>query len=532
MFDELQKIIGDNADKRSFYRVLKQYPDVLNWVLQQHPDVIDPNEKIYLILNDKPACQYNNTRKFLDYQRGYGYCDRAEKCTCLQQKCATTSAWLKDENKKVIASQKRKNTYLEKYGVDNISKNSETKVKKQNTLLKTHGVTNPMFSELIKEKLKNTNTEKYGVDNPAKLPITIEKQKAKKFQKYGTWNTASHLSVDVLEKLNDIDWLCEQNLQYSPLEISKNLGVSSSLIYKIFYKNSITYTHHYNNSQWQREVSDFIQELGVKNIKSNDRTVLSGKELDIVLPDYNIAIECNGVLWHSEIHGKKDKNYHLGKTLLANASGYRLIHITDYDWYNNTEIVKSMLSSFLGKNIKIHARKCNIQIVSKQDEKSFFFNNHLQGPVPSKTCVGLYYGDELIAAMSFGENRFSKNKIELLRFANKLNTTVVGGASKLFKFYISSNNVETIISYSDKSWSMGNMYKSLGFEYSHSSLPSYKYTKNYQILENRMKYQKHKIKKHLINFDKSLTEWENMKNNGYDRIWDCGNDVWVFLKKR
>ena len=42
-----------------------------------------------------------------------------------------------------------------------------------------------------------------------------------------------------------------------------------------------------------------------------------------------------------------------------------------------------------------------------------------------------------------------------------------------------------------------------------------------------MKYQKHKLKDKLQIFDPNLTEWQNMQLNGYDRIWDCGNFVFV-----
>jgi hypothetical protein len=117
-----------------------------------------------------------------------------------------------------------------------------------------------------------------------------------------------------------------------------------------------------------------------------------------------------------------------------------------------------------------------------------------------------------------------------LRFANKINTTVVGAASKLFSYFINNNDIDKVISYSHKDKFTGTMYEKLGFKYSHSSNPSYLYTKDYIHFENRLKYQKHKLPLLLENFDPKLTEWENMKNNGYDRIWDCGNDVWIWNK--
>lgn len=70
------------------------------------------------------------------------------------------------------------------------------------------------------------------------------------------------------------------------------------------------------------------------------------------------------------------------------------------------------------------------------------------------------------------------------------------------------------------------LYKKLGFKHTHNSSPNYFYfNKNYLVRLNRMKFQKYKLKYNISKFDKNLTEWENMKNNGYDRIWDCGNMV-------
>ena len=175
----------------------------------------------------------------------------------------------------------------------------------------------------------------------------------------------------------------------------------------------------------------------------------------------------------------------------------------------------------------------NIVIFSinfKVQEEKFMDSNHLQGYVRSKICYGLYFNDELVSLMSFGRARYSKNQYELLRFCNKLNTAVIGGASKLFKHFIKEHNPDDIISYSHKDKFTGNVYKQLGFEYSHSSDPSYYYTNDYINFESRLKYQKHKLPLILQQFDPALTEWQNMQNNGYDRIWDCGNDVWVWKK--
>jgi hypothetical protein len=164
--------------------------------------------------------------------------------------------------------------------------------------------------------------------------------------------------------------------------------------------------------------------------------------------------------------------------------------------------------------------------VNKSEERQFLENNHLQGYVCSQVAFGLYYEGELVNLMSFGKNRFSSDvEWELLRFVSKQNTNVIGGASKLLKHFMTLYS-GGIVSYSDRRYSTGDMYKTLGFQFSHFSQPNYFYFKNFLTLESRQKYIKHKLPNLLESFNPNLTEWENMVNNGYNRIWDCGNSVW------
>jgi hypothetical protein len=50
-------------------------------------------------------------------------------------------------------------------------------------------------------------------------------------------------------------------------------------------------------------------------------------------------------------------------------------------------------------------------------------------------------------------------------------------------------------------------------------------------MESRNKFQKHKLIDKLEHFDPSISEYENMTNNGYYRIWDCGNNIYVYKRK-
>jgi very-short-patch-repair endonuclease len=276
-------------------------------------------------------------------------------------------------------------------------------------------------------------------------------------------------------------------------------------------------------SQLEKDILTFIKTL-VNGVKENDRSVLGNKELDIYIPSHNIAFEFDGLYWHSELY--KDKNYHLDKTKLCEEKGIKLIHIFEDEWVYKKDIVKSRIKNLLGLNeIKIFARKCVIKEVSVKDNRIFLDENHIQGECKSKIKLGLYYDNELVSLMTFGKGRVimggDNSNWELTRFCNKLNTNVVGGASKLLKYFIRNYNPNEIISYADRRWSQGGLYDNLGFEFIHDSVPNYWYI-NGDIREYRFKYRKNNLTT-LLNYSDELSEHEIMLLNKRYRIYDCGN---------
>ena len=284
-------------------------------------------------------------------------------------------------------------------------------------------------------------------------------------------------------------------------------------------------------SSGELDINNFINELGLKT-ETNKRTFVYPYELDIYIPEKKIAIEYDGLYWHNELN--KDSKYHLNKTELCEKQGIRLIHIFEDEWLYKQNIVKSRLKSLLGlTDEKIYARKCKIKDVSFSDCKIFLEKNHIQGNVNAKHRYGLYYNDELVSIMTFGSKRKnlgSKSEdesYELLRFCNKLNTTVVGGASRLMNYFIKVHNPKEIISYCDRRWSIGNMYEKLGFKLDHVSRPSYFYIKGDKRY-NRFGYRKDILIKQ--GFDKNKTEHEIMLERGIYRIYDCGTKVYKWEK--
>ena len=285
----------------------------------------------------------------------------------------------------------------------------------------------------------------------------------------------------------------------------------------------------YNKSIAENEILEFCKNF-VSAI-SNSRFIIKPLELDIYIPNNNLAIEYDGLFWHSSYSTESEnKDYHLLKSNLCQEKNIQLLHIFENEWENpiKQEIWKSIIKNKLNKSKKIFARKCKIKEVSPKDSKIFLNINHLQGNCPSSTNLGLFYNNKLVSLMTFGKSRFNK-KIdwELLRFCNKLNYSVVGAASRLFKNFL-KEHTGSIVSYADMRRSTGNLYKQLGFELSHESGPNYWYFKDQTILESRIKYQKHKLKDKLEKFDENLTESENMYLNGYRKIFDCGNQVWIY----
>ena len=271
------------------------------------------------------------------------------------------------------------------------------------------------------------------------------------------------------------------------------------------------------------------EETLVKEIKTfydsskmilNDRSILGGKEIDIVFPEIGLGLEYDGLFFHRE--DKVGRNFHLEKTKGCEAKNIHLIHIFSDEYELKHDIVLSRIKSLLHKSDRvIYARKCEIRDVDTAAANDFLLRSHIQGICMASTKIGLYYNDELVALMTFGRSRYERNFTELLRFCNALNTNVVGGAGKLLSYYRKLHPDETIVSYADRRWSDGNLYKKLGFTLEGISKPSYSYFKNRKDGRfNRLQFQKYKLVEQ--GYDPSMTEEEIMRSRGFYRIYDCG----------
>ncbi|AST99899.1 HNH endonuclease [Bacillus phage PBS1] len=302
-----------------------------------------------------------------------------------------------------------------------------------------------------------------------------------------------------------------------------------------------------HNSKDEIELYDYIKQIlpNSTNVILSDRKILEGLELDIYIPSKKIAIEYNGLYWHGESQGK-DRNYHLNKLKKCNEKGIRLIHLFENEWIDNKELIKGKIKHILGLNNgeKIYARKCYIEEIQNNVKRDFLDKNHIQGSDNSTIKLGLWYprneGDELVAVMTFCKPRVSlgqkgnKYDYELSRFATERDYNVIGSFGKLFSYFKKNYDWNKIITYADLRWSEGNVYHKNSFHFMHNSQPNYWYfNKNKLSLSHRYNYRKQRLKELFPEiYSNDKTEIQIMREAGYDRIWDCGNLVFEYTKKK
>jgi very-short-patch-repair endonuclease len=293
-----------------------------------------------------------------------------------------------------------------------------------------------------------------------------------------------------------------------------------------------TCNHRYRSKK-EQELIDIISTFDI-NFITNDRSILSNnKELDFYFPDHKLAIEFDGLYWHSELQGK-ERMYHLNKTKECEDKGIHLIHIFEDEWEHHKEIVIGKIKSLLNKDTRtnVYARSTKIKELSYQDTKNFLDVHHLQGADHAKYRIGLFYNDVLISVMTFSKPNASKGNIkkivdgtyELSRFCTHSEYRCIGGASKLLKYFINQYSPKKIISYADRRYSKvnNNLYNTLGFVLEGISSPNYWY---FSTKELKRYHRFNFTKKTTIKMggDSNKTEWENMVELGYNRIWDCGH---------
>lgn len=517
---------NNRVSKKSWW-INKNHTEILDKIISETSfykgdDIVTRCWFIYHDVFMAPKCVVcGNNTNFNTFSLGF-------RRTC-SNKCATSDPArnnkIKEKLDYVAIQEKVKKTNLEKYGVEHWFQTEQSVEKIKQTKIEKYGCekyNNP-------EKSKQTCLEKYG----SEYWFTSEPGK-KSIEKAREENGGSHHNdLETNIKINNPELLSELNETMSMTEIADLFEVNPRTIKLKLEKFDIQPKFHPNRTcLLQGKLLDEIKEFYDGTINFNDNKVIAPKELDLFFPDKNLAIELNGIYWHSEDGTEPKKYNHLNKMLLCKEQDIDLIQFTDIEYKENKEMIINLIKNRLGMNKKIPARKCVIKTLDNNTRKKFLESNHLQGNINSSISYGLYYQDEIVSVMTFGKSRYNKKyEYELLRFCNKNGLSVIGAANKLFNHFIKDINPDSIISYCDLSKFTGRVYEKMGFLHSHNSSPNYFYYSRHKTL-SRYQAQKHKLGNILDNFDQSKSESENMFNHGYRRYWDCGMGVFIWNKPR
>ena len=514
---DLQTLVSETALKQVSTRV-KNNQELLEYVKQFPGNTLA--EKIYLATtSESPVCVRGKPKKFRSLSQGYGFCGRSRDCECARDSVSTRVSTAKSQytqDQKSEISKKTKNTNLNRYGVENAGQTLSARQRHKETY-----TNNPRVQEIVNQT-KNTKLAKHGdknYNNPEKIKTTFRTKGMDYWQeRFADKDIETLFSKTEMQKLFDT---------MSVADIADKCNVHVQTVFRYLNKHGIT--QPYKSSE-EQAIVNFIRSLGIVNIFENTRKVLPNrKELDIYLPDYDLAIEYNGVYWHHDDVDHITKSYHKKKSEMCAEQGIQLITIFSNFWKSKPEIVKGFLRNKLGlAQRKIGARQCTIHSVTTAESKAFLENYHIQGYTPASTRLGLYYNNELVALMTFGKQRVgmgrSEGAQELVRYASK--ASVAGGASKLLKYFIENYKPHKIISYSDNEWSRGDLYRKLGFELDTELAPSYWYLRpREERLYHRFTFSKQKLV--AKGYDSNLTEKQITRDMGLLKIWDCGKKRWV-----
>ncbi len=453
-------------------------------------------------------------------------------------------------------------TNLAKYGERYLMNVEEFRQKSQSTCARRYGGVG-MASDILRDKIQSTNLEKYGSISPMQNNIIKEKAKQTCLSKYGyrSWKSSpdglkqSASNPDKLDNYlkfrSDPARFISENFDHTPSckEIIELTGVTDTPVYNILINTNNRDLATFHMSTMELQINQLLHEL-VPNatILRNCRSVITPYELDFYLPEYQFAIECNPTATHNSSFADpwgtacKSYQYHKMKSVMCRDSDVFLFHIFGYEWETRRDVIKSMIRNLLRCNeVKIYARNTSLQIVGHEEGKKFLSENHRQGAVAYSTGLGLYHGGELVSLMCFNKMRSTAGKTaddtsqtyELSRFCNKMNTTVIGSASKLFKYYVNNFQFDKIVSFSDIAHTKGGMYENLGFVKIRESSPSYVWvdlsTEHYL---SRVACMKSNLCRtlHDENVDMNLTEREIMESHNYVRVYDSGTIRWEYSR--
>jgi len=409
----------------------------------------------------------------------------------------------------VYIKQKSAKTNLKKYGAENVFASEYGKNKLKETLFEKYGSDNYTKSKEYKERLKNGDI-KINYNGKKSGETMMKNHYSKLKEKYP--NVIPMFKFEEYRGSGDYmieyDWKCRKCKHL----FKRCLNVNYSMVCPKCNRHGTNIERFIHNYLHNKKISYTIR----------NRKIIKNRELDVYVPELNIAIECNGLYWHSDL--MKSKNYHLDKTEQCESKGIRLIQIfADEIHYKSKSVINRLNNIFKLNNIKISSDDCDVREVDLDTTEKFLLKYHLEGPDNPSHRYGLYYKNRLLSVMTF-EKCKTEGLYKYSRFCTINGVDILNGEKKMLEYFLKQLNPLKVIAISCRRWNDGKNYENLGFKFTGKSNPNYWYTdKSYLYRFHRFAFAKQLLPKKLENFDPALSEKENMEKNGFRRIYDCGS---------
>ena len=457
---------------------------------------------------------------------------------------------------------KIKSTNLNKYGFEESAKSELVKHKRIKTNLLRYGKTSTLQVPEVKEKIRKTNLEKYGDQNPARNLEIQNKIKATNLNRYGDeYAISSHQVREKIKKTNLERFGCQTPFQSS--EVQNKIKLNNLKKYNVkFFSQTLKYKQIRIQNHKMHEIKGFtIKDLSEK-YNLSDSTIRhiilrmkSDQDLFKVLNNYHnnqtliekilinemdlsfhnkffdkakhpnikykvdfkiddiLAINVDGLYWHSEVN-QPDKWYHYKLRETFENNQIRIMQFREDEVLQKLDIIKSMYLNYLGRSEKIFARKTQIRMVNQAQADGFLEKNHIMGTYKAKH-IGLFIGNDLVSILSY---KFYDSNLKIERFCSKLNTTIVGGFSKLLNYLEKNFSYNQIDYWVDLRYGTGKYLEALGFQKEKDTL-GWKWT-DFQTTYNRLQCRANMD-------DRKLSEKEYAQELGWHKIWDAGQRLYI-----
>lgn len=460
-----------------------------------------------------------------------------------------------DQEKEDIVKRRQKTCEI-KYGEDNPGKVKAFQEKSKITCNEKYGADTFFGSEIGKQRVKEGNRKKRGYDYALQDPEVIAKRENSLMEKYGVKNIKQVPAIKEASyrkfeqnlkegktKFHLID--CELNEPYhgqyntDPITGKRTTAIKYTFKCKCcgeiftdaFYtgqKNIINCPNCYpsvNASKWEVDISNWLKTLRINKIENNKRGILSRKrEVDIFLPEYNIAIECDGLYYHNELFHKP--NDHLEKTEDCKEKGITLIQFYEDEWLNKKEVCKSIIRRYL--NLSLYEEDSENCIIKENDKNVSIFeeNNSLDLEKDPKvnSYISLLKGNDILAQVSLQE---MEDKIIILNYIEKLNTKVENGFLKIILYLrnkFENKKIEFQLNKRFPATLEFKKYLEENFSYEKSYEPDYFYVNQLMRL-TQDSFRKEKLP--LLKNETNLEETLFIRKNRWYKIYDCGKDVFI-----